>query len=60
MGEAKGAHLVVRDALERVPEEEGADEDARDGLEQIAAVGGRRHADTAQNWKRRGSAELKY
>lgn len=50
MREAEGEDLVEGDSAEGVPEEEGADEQAGDGLVQIAAgaagCGGDAHADT--------------
>jgi len=38
MHQAQPAHLLVGDTLERVPEKEEADEDARDRLEKGAAA----------------------
>jgi len=41
MFEAEGEDLIERDSAKGVPEEEGADEQARDGLQQVALFGGR-------------------
>jgi hypothetical protein len=40
MCDAKGEDLGKGDSAKGVPEEEGADEQARDGFEQVAAGGG--------------------
>ena len=40
MDEAQGENLIEGDSAEGVPEEEGADEQAGDGLQQIAAAAG--------------------
>jgi hypothetical protein len=44
MSSAESAELVKMDVVEGVPEEEGADEQAWDGLQQVAAIGGGTHA----------------